>query len=458
MKLSKQIFFGIVSFLLLFSCTENNEVSSIIDPPQTSNTVNMRISSVAKAIEHYVHSNHPVTRGESIQIIPVIIEGDTVMNIVNHAFGGFEVFSNDFHLPMVLVKSKVGTFDGFNIPLSDPFHSFMYGIAQTIHEINLKSEQTENVDLQWYTHLNLPVINQTKGDDYEFVGIAVEASTKVFTPKGGRLKTKWHQRYPYNNYAQHCYKHKDEHVAIGCGAVAIGQYLKYINSQYGIPKYLPESAEYDAQENRYYFNGETEKDWDLIDEGSGSLLNNSAMIDKTALFLGSIASKIGRISSYYDCDHGIGSYDTSERDYINKALGTKYSFVDFSIEDAEEILKSGYPVYTASKGDETGHSHIIDYLESVRLSYYEVYAKSNSSTEDIEFPDTEEYGPNLEYYSSIYGDIRTSYQSSEKIGWVSMNWGWGGLYDDILYNATFPEWVVKDSSGTFIFNKNQILK
>ena len=92
------------------------------------------------------------------------------------------------------------------------------------------------------------------------------------------------------------------------------------------------------------------------------------------------------------------------------------------------------------------------------MSYYEVYAKSNSSTEDIEFPDTEEYGPNLEYYSSIYGDIRTSYQSSEKIGWISMNWGWGGLYDEILYNATFSEWVVLDSSMTINFYKNQILK
>lgn len=41
--------------------------------------------------------------------------------------------------------------------------------------------------------------------------------------------------------------------------------------------------------------------------------------------------------------------------------------------------------------------------------------------------------------------------------WISMNWGWGGNYDDLMINSKLSEWIIDRGSDTLKFNWNSIL-
>lgn len=161
------------------------------------------------------------------------------------------------------------------------------------------------------------------------------------------------------------------------------------------------------------------------------------------------------------------SYEESEIDYLNNQLNSNFSVVDFNVKDAVSIIKKGFPVFVQSIGEHScetykeiiGHSYLIDYAETIDLSYFEVYAlEDNEQDPSIEEPDSGLYGPDLNFYREIYGDIYSSFINSTTECWVSMNWGWGGKYDDVCFYVLDGEWVVKDNADSYCFNSNRIYR
>ena len=415
-----------------------------------------------KAILSYIHSRKSEsTRSDISPLIPITVDNDTVLFVKNYNGGGFEVFSNSVNLPMKLIKSKKGYFYPDESQAGDFLNEYVSNLAGSLHKkVGNLSETKEPVGL-WRLYIERENCDEPPSRDPSFVGMAVEAKENVYTPKGGRLKTKWHQRYPYNNYAPYSIINPTEHAPIGCGSVAIGQYLKFCNSFWGFPKYTLSKVEYDSENNKYNFYGQTETLWELIDDGSNGFLDSTIQKEATSLFLGSIFRIIGS-----SIGEG-GSDPKKEKEYLNNQLNSNYDFVDFNVKDAISILKRGFPVYVQSSGKMYGddvervidHSYLIDFAEVIELSYFEIFTESDLIIDpEIEEPDTGEYGPDLEFYKSIYGEIYPSFDHSEIECWVSMNWGWGGKYDDLYIYVFDTNWVVNNADSKYFFNNHRILQ
>lgn len=86
--------------LLLGACQSDfSDVGDNVDRPENSNVCSRNLV----AIKNYLNHVRPTaTRAGAVSIMPYVVNGDTVMYVANYE-EGWEVFSNDNRLPMVLM-------------------------------------------------------------------------------------------------------------------------------------------------------------------------------------------------------------------------------------------------------------------------------------------------------------------------------------------------------------------
>lgn len=456
MKLLYYFFVGVVMLMGCSSC-EDNEIISFSEQPKTSNVKR-------EIILNYISRVHSTdTRSAEIFLSPYIVDKDTVFYVVNYPEGGFEIFSNNFSLPMVVVKAKNGYFDPNMLTMTpNPFNTFIDEIAHGISGVGM-DEAKEEMNYSWS---RFALTSQEKNSSDHYVGIACELSEKEYTPKGGRLATKWHQLFPYNQYVPFLEGGSGGHSYVGCGAIAAGQYIFFSHKYFGNPATTVDKFTYSATSNSFDFYGNSSSVWNKMDDGSDkSIVSDAERLKPTALFLGYVAN--GCCSAYNTTigdSAGTGTYRGDVRNFINKELSSNLQLHAFDILKTIDILKKGYPVFVSSRGDlykngkryNGGHDYLIDYTLYRIVKYYDVFASSvGGSDAGNEDPDNE-YGNNLDYYRDKYGSI--SYRETNTIVeyWLSMNWG-GGKYDDVLINASLEEWLLKDSSSELHLFYHEIL-
>lgn len=423
MKKSWIITLGLL-FTVLVGCT-SDDMSDI--SMNDSNTITVK-SEKQLAIERYIDRNHKsATRGSEVPLLPYVVEGDTVMYVANYPEGGFEIFSNDLALPMVLVKSKTGFYSPYGKIEKTPVDEYLYNAAKAI-AILMKDSIHEEMNMTWKRFTQSHTNKGTRSECY--VGQAAEINVKEYTPRGGRLTTKWIKESPYNQYTPF-FRNSTEHSLVGCGGIAMGQYLFHSHKYFNVPISTVTTAIYNSDSNTYSFSGSSSSVWNTMPDKTSNLTEARPI----AVFLGHIAKEM---QTKFGQNSGDGSSTYSE-DYpsvLYAQCGYVSNWVNFSTASLYAILSEGHPAICTARVDVynydgtkefTGHAFLIDYASFTHVTYYDVYAnKSGSNIDDQDDNDSDNcYGWPLAYFREKYGEISTNYIGVSTEHWISMNWGVG---------------------------------
>ncbi|MDE5843944.1 MAG: C10 family peptidase [Muribaculaceae bacterium] len=434
MNKSSLTFLAILSFFIS-SCSQN-ELPDFTSAECSNESLNV------KSIKRYIEQRHPVKSRSNTQLIPIIQSGDTVAFLANYT-EGWELFSNNTSLPMVLMKSENGNFYpnvGILSEEGSPFMSFYNSLIEGL----VSFSEEDDINPVWVLYNE----DGDRGGDQvpQWVGYAATVERESYTPKGGRLKTQWNQMGNYNMYTPFC-NDMVNHSYLGCGAVAVGQMVYHSNKYFGVPVSTVSKATYDEKNNQYNFYESSSTAWDLMDCGEdASFCNDPGKMEATAAFLGNIAVKIGtRFGTQYNGQNS-SSYKEIYIPILRQILNTRLTEVGMNWGDIVQTLKYGYPVYTASENSNLkyGHAYLIDKADLYRETLYDVYdirtSDNNPYYDDME--DREEQGGDpenvahsLDYYREVYGDIQYSYNSMITERWLMMNWGGTKSLNSVKINA-----------------------
>ncbi|MCM1355379.1 MAG: C10 family peptidase [Staphylococcus sp.] len=447
---TKPYLFTLSCLILLISCAENTMSP---DMPMQKSVDSDEITPEMVAISNYVKKNHPKqSRSGEMSMTPYLLNGDTVMYIVNYGDnGGWEVFSNEVSVPMLLMKSPYGHFDLDSIDNSHPAREIFDQTANAIAGIrNSKDIVNDTICSEWKLFNNEFQLYSDANDEKQFlISSEPKVTTKILMPKGGRLITKWDQDSYYNLYTPFYRDETSIHAPVGCVAVALGQFFYHSHYNFGRPVATVTDAQYNSTNNTYSYSGSSSSVWDSFNSNPDKWYMPEYM-KPTAIFLGYIGKSIntdyGKIYNRFD-DKGIHRPDGSTAQTISDISVNFFknqTGLDLDIKSADSgnvasVLEKGYPVVVRSSinGSNIGHAYLIDYYESEWTEYYNYYTTSPLPP-DAEWPDL--YPEiTLAELEALFGEIIIEREFSSKT-YFKMNWGWGGSQNDTYFDAWCTEW------------------
>ena len=349
----------------LFNCVDSEDVI---------------MSSNEKAINRYIEQRHPVKSRSNTRLIPIIQHGDTVAFLANYD-EGWELFSNNTSLPMVLMKSEKGSFYPLDKDKKSPFENFYDNFIEDLSSRPVCEEASAMWD--FFGSDQGPQIQASSGD---WVGNACDFAESVYTPKGGRLKTQWGQGGYYNQSVPYYCDSTHIHSMVGCNAVALGQVLYHSNKYFGLPKSTVSTAIYDPEANQYSFSGDDAFVWSLMDSGEDeSFKYNKEKMMPTAVFLGYIAKILDSYFGEYFPDVTSASPYACSIEIANR-INVKTKLSNYSWDDIISTLSMGYPCLSVSYlSIYGGHTYIIDEAKQIREIWYDVFSfNSPIEGEDID--------------------------------------------------------------------------
>lgn len=390
----KIVFF--LSLICLVSCVEIEDNQERYESDAVKNSV------LLDNIMSYIAATHePATRGGDsyYNIYPYLYEGDTVLYVANYD-DGWQIFSNSEIAPMVLASSETGHLDLEDETFQDsPMYAYIEGIAEDVRYSQSLSSQRDNpiiIDSVLWANTRIVRIDTVNVRVYDHL-----------------LETKWGNKWPWN---EKCRIIDGQHVQVGCGAVAIGQYLYYQHMKNGIPVSTMSHATLNSTTGIYSYSNPSSTIWDKM-----ALTRNDANTDSTAVFLGFVSESIPQ--SHY----GVSETATNPNQLINylNNLGFSFEIIDIDYADIINQIQSGEPVIiTVNKLDNKGHALIVDGIkkESIVVYYFE-----NGT-------------PNIKLKRCVNT-------------YIKMNWGWDGVSDEVWFLASDAnDWHVTYSNvdGNFV--------
>ena len=405
----------------LFNCVDSEDVIML---------------SNEKAINRYIEQRHPVKSRSNTRLIPIIQHGDTVAFLANYD-EGWELFSNNTSLPMVLMKSESGSFYPLDKDKKSPFESFYDNFIEDLSSRPVCEETSAMWD--FFGNDMEAQIQSSSGD---WVGNACDFAESVYNPKGGRLKTQWGADEYYNQCIPYYYDFTHVHSSVGCNAVALGQMLYHSNKYFGLPKSTVTTAVYDPETNQYNFSGDDTSVWSLMDSGEDeSFKYNKEKMMPTAVFLGYIAKIINsNFGRFFPAETSAEADNCSTVIANQMNVGAQRSF--YSWDNIVSTLSMGYPSLSVSFKTNNGHTYIIDEAKQIREIWYDVFSfNSPIGGEDIDDGESSENsGLSLDDFRKKYGNISydVAYVFHER--WLKMNWGWEGQYNEVSINADKVLW------------------
>lgn len=304
------LFFSFLS--LLISCNDES-VSECVSQKGYFNSKN--------AIESYIQLTQGIdmTRASDndFDLTPYIIEGDTVMYIVNYN-PGWQLFSNCCCSPLVLAYSASGSLNIDDILDCDsPQAEHIRMLGEDIHQLN------QNIDPSLVSNVQsdtVPIPSRLQ---------LIRMDTLLVTNRDHLLQTKWGANQPWNSYIRFV---NGQHGKVGCTAIGVGQYLYYQHYKTGVPATAMSCARLENPSDIIYtFSNPSTTIWDKM--ACTRNPDDTGNTDSTAVFLAYIAEAMnGRFTEsgtstrldscqYFLRDQGFSfSRATFDYDYIINSI------------------------------------------------------------------------------------------------------------------------------------------
>lgn len=400
---------------------------------QKANTIEQNIYDYIRTFRKVVSRN-----ATDYKLSPFIYEGDTVMHIANYG-NGWDLFSNDKRMPMLVMSSDSGSFDMNDANMPPSMKSYIYSVADEIHQLraideeesvsygewNIVSIDSEEVDLANVIAGPRAIGEAQPGEGYwQLIEVSDPVQSVSVTSK--LTVTQWGQNYPWNLCVPNSIDNLNVIGPAGCSSVAAAQYLYYLHYKYNNPVSTVSLVSYNSSENIFIYSGSSSTIWDNMAKNIGE-----SGTDFTALFIGYIGQLLG--TKYYS-DRGEATFEKSI-EIINSQTGYNYYEADINYAYVINELLSGRAVYamasntTRSNTTEGGHEFIIDRLKTETITTTSTYGWVGT---DNYGRDTNLYDMdgNVIGYSFFYEDDNITNTYS-----FAMNWGWNGRQDNVWCSA-----------------------
>lgn len=443
----KKLLISILGLLCMASCNDSAEVVEESCPNFEFET--QTSFSNLDYIQQRIGMEHPQTRvGETVSIEPYVYEGDTVMYIVNYE-DGWELYSNDTSLPMILGKSDTGNLDLSLESIPDNQKGYIENFADLIYARRVNGLTDSRSLGEWNNYIlpdSIDLRDTLLSDEgkypgpvdpiYEVTWAIISRRTiscdSVVIPH--LIYNRWHQKRPWNMYCPYYYGNpRNEHYLVGCGAIALGQFLHNMAISHNYPIPIPKYAEFDQNTNSFVFSESTTTTtiWGnmALDGTTQTLYTDSA-----ALALGYLGQKIYMQYGGY----ASSSYFSDIADYL-RSIGLTCTITPIDSSYIFSSIENGYTIICRGGNTDyyNGHFFVIDGMKRIVKHDECIYGLVRNG----------QIVPNSPT-KSIVRQINLDY--------IQMNWGWRDhTVDDFWFVPIYgAEW---DADGS-VYNTQSIIK
>ncbi len=416
----------LIILLLAVSCSKENVIETLPLPQDISSNV------TNKNVLRYANAKFGKIKGNTINIEPLCVNGDTLAYVLNYGTG-WELLSGDERYTPILAKGE-GIYDieGLNPGQRIWLESEME-IIKAIKDKYIIVPEDECLENQKFWNRIKGPVEQTKAEGdptegWELVDILEMGATSVSS--GHLIETQWGQRSPWNACVPYA-SGTTSRCAAGCVAVAGAQILKFIHDTLGKPTTFYTSGSCSGYESSPVFSFPDSSLSSLAwDNMALTPYESSSKTYQSALLVGWIGSQV-------DMDYSLNESAASSKDLkdLIEDLSIDCKSGGYNASVVWTQLKNKWPVYIeAWTDDDEGHAWIIDGYQSVTIEYRYVYVY------------TEHDSPYNEY-----GEEKFEYEY-ETNNYIMMNWGWNNYIDNSSYAlAGAAGWY----GGGYIFTHNK---
>lgn len=448
--------------LFLLSCSEEEiptsrasiqKSRSMLDlRDYKSDTVDFFVTDedIARYCQYVERLHDQPSYGKAIEVDALYFDDEITGYVINFE-NGWQIVSSDKRGPVVLAKSRRGSFHAENANeniktwLDILFEDIAYrknnesdyylyldkeGLQGEAFSVALWGAITNGHftgDLKKREGLNR---EETKIPPLEPPGDYIYSytyTTTEYDTLSHLMSTHWHQHNPYNSFIPLVSFSGTDRCPAGCVTIAGAQVLYYLHYFLGKPGYSP-SFGYCVGSYQGYsssFTGASPDTWDFMETSLDSC-------DYRGLLIGHVA-----LLTDVEFEPGGSSADTKDLHDITfpyYGLSSNYS-TTYNRDTVYNNLKDGLPVIFAAKRrknifSNVGHSWVIDgYVDEITF-YHDVYEWQYVTEPTVPVPNYPPY------------EIITN--QSPQLKFFRMNWGWGNSYpyyeDDGVY-STSGSWV-----------------
>lgn len=369
-------------------------------------------------------------------IEPVVYNKDTIMYLVNSQ-RGWKLYSVDKRLPIVLAENYEETGKKASDILNNKnIESWIADIAGKTVYLSQTDEYDANSNslTTWSTQgrgiKRMPI--QPVPGEYIYVGREEVYRESKFFPHV--TKTLWHQEYPFNQYCPAQSAESDNRCVTGCVAVAIAQYMYFLQDNLGYTFQMPTTGTCVGAYNQNYVQEFIRMStWNIRELPLTDNWNqySDEQFDKAALALGYVGKEV----KMHYTPTASGAFPVNAQCFLN-ANGVKGKFVRETDIDPSQIVRGRRePIITVGgrKKDDNAdayHMFLIDGCKYDSVVYEDIWR----FLEDTTFYDPDRYGVILRE-QIIWSPRDYMYQAN--MGWNVNPFPGGSDADDTYY--AFPQ-------------------
>ena len=429
--------------LLLYSCDKNqlsvwNNNSNYNSTKSSLIIDSYRVS--MKDVDDYLHFKY-LGGDKMVSISPYKYNSDTVFFIINYE-DGWELLSGDKRAPLFLARSDSGA---LSIDIANKeMLAWINCLAKDISY--LKESHSDSIweGKEDYSNAQSSFLfwSLVSCDDQSIISLSknslrdsivfpirghwelIDVDTDIETYDSGKLtETQWGQSS--NNYNFYCPLRTDTtwlKASAGCVPVAGAQMLYYLHSKLSVPAYAPDWASCTGYINpvgyTQYTGGASSSTWGYMRYNH----NNSLGYKSAAVLIADIGKKVG-------VNYGNQGSSAYTNDLINvfAEYGISCSQLTYNPSTTPQLINQSLinemPVIMRAEDNslsDSGHCFILDGYKRSRVKYtftYEWVWDPPTPNPPIRLnPIRTEISYNSPYFSEY-----------------SMNWGWGGLFNDSFF-------------------------
>lgn len=436
-------FTGILIVLLcLFSCSRS------IDMESGSVVNSFRVSQ--KDILSYVHEVKGVSEdtksAESIDIIPIIHNSDTVMYIVNYETG-WEVLSADRRAPVVLMTCDAGYLTESELYLNAPQMEYVDNVKDAIWNLRQSDEPDDLVpEDNW--NIIMPLENGDTWTDWYITGSTT--ITNTLTDIDHLRSTHWGQSGKWNHKAPYTNSQCISHCPTGCVMVGGSQVLYYLHNKIGTPAntygnsnctaFIPDGeSKVILNNSNTTFDSAGNSYWGLMPMSQSESVSQSRFD-----YVSTLMSRIGYlIGAEYGVD-GTGAVTYNLLSVFRSEFSIKGEWcntLDLNILNSQ-LLKKIPCIFSIGKTNGGGHCVVADGYRRIGTFRRIFYQKHNNLGQ-------------RQYKEERVLESEQNY--------IAINWGWNGTADydmstgaTIWYNAASMNWQGYDTFKYMLYGFEKI--
>ena len=432
----KQLFLTLLTFLLLIAaCTEiDNRLGS--ENTQALTSYNISLSEINRMDFSRLVSPKTKTGTLSKEITPILESTDTLLYIINYGKEeGWVLAAADKRVPLILAKAEDDNLDLEKVAEVPALAEWLNRVKRGISYLKKHPDFVpDSSALSFWKEQDNAL--KTKGSG-EHEGEWLQQVYVMYFPAphydiGHLMQTHWGQGYPWNlcmplvTTTQRC--------VTGCGAVAAAQVAYYLHSKLGKPvgayAYGICTDFYTDSTITINLIGPSSSVWPLMITDSNQSDPYDYGKNAVSALMADAAQEAGTTYGPSSSSSQMGLYSSFFSKY---SIDCDYSLV-FDQDIVADNLLEGLPVIIGlSANSGAGHIAVIDGGQ-IECYCYVIYSQwmpiGTYPPVEPEYPDLdhpENYVISDPIWTDNYGGC-----------YFRVNWGSNGLYDNGLYNASWP--------------------